>query len=94
MILGHAADNTIGNARETAGWIAQENFRSLRLVTASYHMPRSLVEFRRTMPDIRIVPHPVFPEGFKGEAWWRWPGTFRLLVAEYNKFLLASIRPW
>ncbi len=94
MSLGHDADNTRGNALETARWMAREEHRSLRLVTATYHMPRSLVEFRRSLPEAQIVPHPVFPEGFRTESWWRWPGTFRLLVLEYNKYLLALIRPW
>src|SRR5215471_483658 len=32
--LGHDADNTLGNARETAQWMRGQGFRSLRLVTA------------------------------------------------------------
>src|SRR5207245_2185250 len=54
IVLGHSADNTLGNALETAAWMRRERFHSLRLVTAAYHMPRSLLEFRRAMPDIRI----------------------------------------
>src|SRR6185437_12246751 len=54
VVLGHEADNTFGNARETAQWMESEGFHSLRLVTASYHMPRSLLEFARAMPDIEI----------------------------------------
>src|SRR5690606_30485275 len=56
VVLGHSADDTEGNARETASWMAAQNFRSLRLVTADYHMPRSLLEFRRAMPDLIIRP--------------------------------------
>ena len=44
IVLGYEADNTLGNAVETAQWMRQEGFRSLRLVTANYHMPRSLIE--------------------------------------------------
>ncbi|MGE0748079.1 MAG: YdcF family protein [Rhodospirillales bacterium] len=92
IALGYAADNTAGNARETAGWMRTEGYRSLRLVTASYHMPRSLLEFRRAMPEMAIVPHPVFPERFMQGEWWRWPGTASLVVAEYHKYLLAHAR--
>ena len=42
-------------------WMRSRGFRSLRLVTAWYHMPRSLLEFERAMPDVEIVAHPVFP---------------------------------
>ena len=43
-MLGREADNTHGNARETAGWMRGEGYRSLRLVTSWYHMRRSLLE--------------------------------------------------
>jgi uncharacterized SAM-binding protein YcdF (DUF218 family) len=93
IALGYDADNTLGNAQETATWMRQEGFHSLRLVTASYHMPRSLLEFARAMPDVRVIPHPVFPERVKQERWWAWPGTASLIVAEYQKYLLALARP-
>lgn len=90
--LGYAADSTRGNAAETVEWIAREGFKSIRLVTASYHMPRSLLEFRHALPgDVRIVPHPVFPAGFYSENWWRWRGSARLAISEYHKYILARI---
>lgn len=90
--LGYVADNTAGNADETRAWMTKEHFTSLRLVTAAYHMPRSLLEFRRAMPAAHIVPHPVFPESFKREGWWHWRGTFTLVAIEYNKYLLTLVR--
>ena len=93
IVLGYEAADTEGNARETAAWMRAQGFRSLRLVTASYHMPRSLLEFRRAMPGLALVPHPVHPERFKqGGAWWLWPGTASLILAEYHKYLLAAAR--
>ncbi|HXZ01718.1 MAG TPA: YdcF family protein [Stellaceae bacterium] len=93
IVLGHEADNTLGNALETAQWMHEEDFRSLRLVTASYHMPRSLLEFSRAMPEARIVANPVFPESVKQERWWASPGTVSLILGEYHKYLLALARP-
>jgi uncharacterized SAM-binding protein YcdF (DUF218 family) len=92
IVLGHEADNTRGNALETAEWMRKEDFHSLRLVTASYHMPRSLLEFSRAMPEVRIVPNPVFPESVK-RRWWAWPGTASLVIGEYLKYLVAVARP-
>ncbi|MDP6389418.1 MAG: YdcF family protein [Alphaproteobacteria bacterium] len=89
IVLGHRADDTAGNAAESAAWMRRQSYRSLRLVTASYHMPRSLLEFRVAMPEADIVPHPVFPDHVKLDAWWRWPGTAVLIAGEYNKFLVA-----
>lgn len=92
IILGHAAESTMGNAEETQTWLALENYHSLRLVTANYHMPRSLLIFRATLPDIAIIPHPVAPDSVKLSEWWMHPGTASLLVTEYNKYLLAVLR--
>src|SRR5262249_35504427 len=60
--LGFRAANTRGNAAETAAWFNSQSMRSLRLVTANYHMRRSLLLFRRALPDANIVAHPVVPK--------------------------------
>ena len=86
------ATNTLGNATETAEWIAGKGFRSMRLVTASYHMPRSLLEFKHAMPNAQITAHPVFPTHVKVDEWWAWSGTAELIAGEYNKFLFAWLR--
>ena len=93
VVLGHTADNTVGNARETAQWMASEGYHSLRLVTASYHMPRSLLEFERAMPDAEIVPNPVFPEFLRQAPWWRSRGSALLIADEFSKYLVALVRP-
>jgi uncharacterized SAM-binding protein YcdF (DUF218 family) len=92
IALGHEAENTEGNAQETAHWMRRRGYHSLRLVTAWYHMPRSRLEFERAMPDIEIVPHPVFPERVKPQHWWAWRGTAGLLIGEYGKYLAALFR--
>jgi uncharacterized SAM-binding protein YcdF (DUF218 family) len=89
---GHGALDTAGNASESAAWMRRHRFRSLRLVTASYHMPRSLLEFRHAMPEAIVIPHPVFSDDVKIDNWWQWPGTASLIVREYNKFLLSWAR--
>jgi len=94
IVLGHAADNTQGNALETAQWLQQEGFHSIRLVTANYHMRRALLEFTRALPpEIVIIPHPVFPEGARPGDLWSLRGTARLIVTEYVKYIGALIRP-
>lgn len=92
IALGYAADNTAGNAAETQRWMAEQGFRSLRLVTASYHMRRSLLEFRAAMPGVTIVPHPVFPDTFQPRDWWRHGPAMWVVVAEYSKYLAAGAR--
>jgi uncharacterized SAM-binding protein YcdF (DUF218 family) len=94
VVLGHAADNTFGNARETEQWMESEGYHSLRLVTASYHMPRSMLEFTRAMPDIEIVPNPVFPEFMQEAPWWQSRRSVSLIASEYSKYLAALVRPF
>lgn len=89
--LGYAARNTKENAQETATWLKQMPVTSLRLVTAAYHMPRSLLEFKHLLPRITIIPHPVFPKGFNRSRWWH-EATFHLMFSEYHKFLWAFVR--
>lgn len=91
VILGYAAADTLGNAAETAAWARASGVRSIRLVTAAYHMPRSLFELKRAAPGLTIVPHPVFPPGFPEGGWAR-AGALSLLVSEYHKLLRAWAR--
>ena len=92
VTLGYAAASTVGNALESANWIAKNGFKSVRLVTANYHMMRSLLEFRRTAPTVEVIPHPVFPAEVKDPYWFVHPKTLGLIVNEYHKYLVALVR--
>ena len=94
ITLGHSADDTVGNAVETAAWVAGERVHSVRLVTAAYHMRRSLLEFHQAIPEVTIIPHPVVPDAVKSHEWWLWPGTATLFATEYSKYLAATLRHW
>ncbi|MDP6787717.1 MAG: YdcF family protein [Rhodospirillales bacterium] len=87
--IGHSAGDTAGNANETAAWMNDQGYGSLRLVTSSYHLARALLEFRLAMPDVTLVLHPVLAESVKQDRWWAWPGTASLIVGEFNKYLLV-----
>ena len=97
--LGFRADDTRGNARETAAWFNSQNLKSLRLVTASYHMRRSVLWFGRDMPDARIVKHPLVPKGLAMQCaadagagcapWWSQIGTSRRVVRELVAYAAA-----
>ncbi len=94
IILGHTAESTQGNVEETQSWLALENYHSMRLVTANYHMPRSLLLFHNLLPDVKIIPYPVVPETVVLDDWWRHGGTESLLITEYDKYLFARIGLW
>ncbi|WOF75438.1 YdcF family protein [Parvibaculaceae bacterium PLY_AMNH_Bact1] len=86
------AEDTIGNAAETASWVEANGFQSLLVVTSAYHLPRALRELSHTMPTVELRGHPVFHDEVHLDKWWRYSGTSRLLIAEYSKFLLTLVR--
>ena len=45
--IGYAAEDTHGNAAETANWARLNHFDSLVIVTSRYHMPRAMRELDR-----------------------------------------------
>lgn len=87
--IGRAAATTRGNAVETAAWARAEPLRSLRVVTASYHMPRALLELRRALPGAALVPHAIVPAGLRAPGALRRPAVWGLLLGEYGRYLLA-----
>ena len=92
VTLGYDARSTEGNARESLRWLTENDYDTIRLVTANYHMNRSLLEFRRVMPNIEIVPNPVFPRQMQDPYWFARPHTVFLLFNEYHKYLAAAAR--
>ncbi|WDA42625.1 YdcF family protein [Erythrobacter sp. BLCC-B19] len=79
VTLGFAAVDTRSNASETAKWVAQNEVRSLRLVTTDWHMRRAAGELDRTLPDHVTVIRDAVPS----------QADFKTLFLEYHK-LLAS----
>lgn len=79
VTLGFAAVDTRSNAAETAKWVAQNEVRSLRLVTTDWHMRRTASELDRTLPDHVTVIRDAVPSH----------PDFGTLFLEYHK-LIAS----
>lgn len=82
--LGRNAVDTRSNAEETAHWVAAHGYRSVRLVTSDWHVPRARMELAAALgPRVRVVGDGV-------------GGTPRLatLVNEYDKLLLRRAALW
>ena len=88
--LDNKAQDTKGNARAAKVWADAHGFAQLSLVTAHYHMPRALWQFKKHMPDHTITPHPVCPPDFCRTAWYKNWMVIRLLVREYLKLTYAK----
>lgn len=90
--LDHSAVNTVGNAVETRRWVKDQHFTSLIVVTSAYHMPRSMAELAKQLPDVALVPFPVVTDKLRNEPWWASAPTARLILSEYAKFVVAQLR--
>lgn len=80
IILGHKAENTIGNAEEIKKLLEKTNYKKIILVTSNYHMPRSLLELSTVMPNISITTAPVIANDNE------------MLLSEYHKYLASKLR--
>ena len=77
VTLGFAALDTRGNARETAVWMAENDVRSIRLVTADWHMRRAARELEVTLPEGTTV----LRDAVRTEP------SLWILLLEYHKLL-------
>lgn len=88
--LDYNAEDTIGNARETASWAKALGYEHIILVTSSYHMPRAEIEIGAAAGRIKITAYPVNnPDGAK---WYNNKARFKRLFQEYGKLLLSYLR--
>ncbi len=88
--IDREALDTIGNAVQARIWSEQNDFQRLVVVTSSYHMPRSIMEFERAMQGYDLVAYPVPVSG--DHVWWRNPQAGRVYFSEYAKYVFALVR--
>ena len=82
--LGHEAVDTRSNGEETARWVQQHGYHSLRLVTSNWHMPRARMELVHALgPGIKIIGDPVESTP-----------SLMMLFSEYNKYLIRRVALW
>ena len=87
--LDKDARNTIDNATETSEWVALNKYGSVIVVTSNYHMPRALAELGRALPGVELIPYSVVDNNVHLDRWWEYPGSTKLLLSEYLKYLPA-----
>jgi uncharacterized SAM-binding protein YcdF (DUF218 family) len=90
--LGRSADDTLGNAAETAAWARERRFTSLILVTDDFHMPRSHLELSLAMPEAEIHPYPIRTRVSDPKVWRSDLRAAVRLGSEYMKYLVIRGR--
>ena len=86
--LGPDAVDTRSNAEETANWVAQHRYASIRLVTSDWHLPRARMELAAALRSRPGPPVVILGDGVPGEP------RLATLVNEYNKLLLRRVALW
>jgi hypothetical protein len=76
--LGHEAIDTRSNAIETSAWIRRRHYRSVRLITADWHMRRARYELRRQLPAGIVI----LPDAVQTQP------SLRTLMYEFHKYAL------
>jgi uncharacterized SAM-binding protein YcdF (DUF218 family) len=90
--LGFEAADTKGNAQEIAAWARTHSFDQVIVVTADYHMPRSMLELRGDMPGVKLIAYPVKTDALDAAHWWRDQTQVRRLTLEYCKYLAVLVQ--
>jgi uncharacterized SAM-binding protein YcdF (DUF218 family) len=92
IIFDYKASTTQTNAAQAAEFIRAHQYQTIRLITAHYHMPRSLLEFHAALPEVTILAEPVMPDEFQTANWWENPVMRTLVLQEFHKYLAAHLR--
>ena len=90
--LDAISQNTYSNAKQTLKWSTRNNIKEFILITSNYHMPRSILEFKNKMPDIRILTYPIKPRKHEINNWLSSFETFSLIFYEFCKLIISNIR--
>lgn len=90
--VGRSAEDTLGNASETAAWAREHRYTDIILVTDDYHMPRSQAELAVALPEATIHPYPVRTRWTDPALWRSDVGAATRLGAEYVKYLVIRGR--
>jgi uncharacterized SAM-binding protein YcdF (DUF218 family) len=79
--LGWQAVDTRSNADETAKWVRKHGYKTVRLVTSDWHMPRARLELSHALGgDAEVI-----GDGVRSHP------PFAMLVREYHKYLVRRV---
>ena len=90
--LDSISQDTYSNANETLKWAIKNDIKEFMLITSNYHMPRSILEFKNKMPNIKISTYSIKPKQHNINEWLKSFETFSLVFSEFCKYIISNIR--
>jgi uncharacterized SAM-binding protein YcdF (DUF218 family) len=81
VTLGHEAIDTRSNAIETSRWLARRHYKSVRIITADWHMRRARYELSRQLE----TPVTIIPDAVRSSP------SLTVLLREYHKYVLRRV---
>lgn len=81
VTLDTVSVDTKSNAREAAKWLAEKQYRSVRLVTSDWHIRRSALDLERATGGKVVILEDAVPTD----------PTFGMLFLEYHKLLARRV---
>jgi uncharacterized SAM-binding protein YcdF (DUF218 family) len=82
--LGSESVDTRSNAEEAGRWLANHNYKSVRLITSDWHMRRARYEFHKVLGS----KYELVTDAVRTEP------SLVTLFGEYNKYLLRRLAVW
>jgi len=90
--LGYKAQSTFGNALETALWAKERNISDIILITDNWHMPRTLLLFKASMPNKEIVPYALKTVNFEFKDYLQFYNITFFIYEEHMKYIISHIQ--
>lgn len=85
------SETTKENAEKTKDILLDKSIKSAIVVTSSYHMKRTLLEFRDRAPSVDFRAHPTISDSQWSVWWWTTPYGWYLALSEIAKIIMFYI---
>lgn len=83
------SSNTSENAENTSDILTDLKIKNAIVVTSSYHMKRTVLEFRNRAPAVNFRSHPIGSDNQWSAWWWTTPNGWYLAVSEIAKIVVV-----
>lgn len=90
ITIEQQSQTTEQNAAKTSSILTSKDIQSAIVVTSAYHMKRTMIEFRRSAPNVSFRAHPVASDDQWSSWWWTTPYGWYLAISELIKIAVVK----